>query len=192
MSDETLTKVLAGLQGRRFRGRSDLYRWLRASYKRLAPRLAQDQVSWGVLAQEIAAAGLKNRKGAPPSADSVRRIWGTVCRDLAREAAVKAQRRTRKYPSRISPNWRPQVVEPSRPMTSAGPRAPSSPSVSELSLRGLPGRQSSEVVEFPTVDPSGAPLAEGHVFYRGQSMLRRVAEQLARIDRQARELDRFK
>ena len=96
MSDETLTKVLAGLQGRRFRGRSDLYRWLRANYKRLAPRLAQDQVSWGVLAQEIAAAGLKNRKGAPPSADSVRRIWGTVCRDLAREAAAKAQRRTPK------------------------------------------------------------------------------------------------
>src|SRR6516162_10088525 len=142
MSDETLTKVLAGLQGRRFRGRSDLYRWLRANYKRLAPRLAQDQVSWGVLAQEIAAAGLKNRKGAPPSADSVRRIWGTVCRDLAREAAAKAQRRTRKYPSRISPSWRPQVVEPPRSVASAGaPR--SSPSVSEPSLgqvEGGPGR----------------------------------------------------
>jgi len=64
--------------------------------------------------------------------------------------------------------------------------------VSESSLGGVPGRQSSEVVEFPTVDPSGVPLAEGHVFYRGQSMLRRVAEQLARIDRQAREMDRFK
>jgi hypothetical protein len=49
-----------------------------------------------------------------------------------------------------------------------------------------------EVVEFPTVDPSSAPLPDGHVFYRGQSMLRRVAEQLARIDRQAREMDRFK
>ena len=54
------------------------------------------------------------------------------------------------------------------------------------------GQPHSELVEFPTVDPSGAPLAEGHVFYRGQSMLRRVAEQLARIDRQAREMDRFK
>src|SRR6266446_1375223 len=192
MSDETLTKVLAGLQGRRLRGRSDLHRWLRANYKRLAHRLAQDQVSWGVLAQEIAAAGLKNRKGEPPSGDSVRRIWGTVCRDLAREAAAKAQHRTRKYPSRISPNWRPQVVEPSRPMTSAGPPVPSSPSVNESALAGVPGRQSSDVVEFPTVDPSGAPLAEGHIFYRGQSMLRRVPEQLARIDRQAREMDRFK
>ena len=97
MSDEILTRVLAGLQGRRFRDRSDLYRWLRANYKRLALRLEQDQISWGVLAREIAAAGLKNKKGAPPSADSVRRIWRTVCRDLAREAAAKAQR-----PHRIS------------------------------------------------------------------------------------------
>ena len=66
MSDETLTRVLAGLQGRRFRGRSDLYRWLRANYKRLGPRLEQDQISWVVLAREIAAAGLKNKQGAPP------------------------------------------------------------------------------------------------------------------------------
>jgi hypothetical protein len=64
--------------------------------------------------------------------------------------------------------------------------------VSESSLDGFPESQSSEKVEFPTVDPSGAPLAEGHVFYRGQSMLRRVAAQLAKIDRQAREMDRFK
>jgi len=48
------------------------------------------------------------------------------------------------------------------------------------------------LVDFPTVDPSGAPLPEGQVFYRGQTMLRRVAEQLARIERQAREMDRFK
>jgi hypothetical protein len=53
-------------------------------------------------------------------------------------------------------------------------------------------RPNNEIVEFPTVDPSGAPLPHGHVFYRGQSMLRRVAEQLVMIDRQAREMDRFK
>jgi len=191
MSDETLTRVLAGLEGRRFRGRSDLYRWLRANYKRLAPRVEQDEIPWGVLAREIAAAGLKNRKGAPPSADSVRRIWRTVCRDLAREAAAKAQRHTRKYPSRISPNWRPQVVEPPRPVASAG-APPSSPSVSQSSLGQVEGGPGSGLVDFPTVDASGAPLPEGQVFYRGQPMLRRVAEQLARIERQAREMDRFK
>ena len=191
MSDETLARVLAGLQGRRFRGRSDLYRWLRANYKRLAPRLEQDQISWGVLAREIAAAGLKNKKGAPPSADSVRRICRTVCRDLAREAAAKAQRRTRKYPSRISPNWRPEVVEPPRPVASAG--APLySPSVSESSRGQVKEDLGSGLIDFPTVDPSGAPLPEGQVFYRGRSMLRRVAEQLVRIERQAKEMDRFK
>jgi hypothetical protein len=191
MSDETVTRVLAGLQGHRFRGRSDLYRWLRANFKRLAPRLEQDQISWGVLAREIADAGLKNRKGAPPSADSVRRIWGTVCRDLAREAAAKAQRRTRKFPSRISPNWRPQVVEPPLAVARAG-APPSSPIVGGSSLGQVEEAAGSGLVEFPTVDPSGAPLPEGQVFYRGQPMLRRVAEQLARIERQAKEMDRFK
>jgi hypothetical protein len=68
----------------------------------------------------------------------------------------------------------------------------SSPSVQESSLGEVRGRPPGEVIEFPTVDASGAPLPEGHVFYRGQSMLRRVAEQLARIERQAREMDRFK
>src|SRR6266436_4708730 len=71
MSDETLTGLLAGLQGCRLRGRSDLYRWRRANYKRLVRRVEQNEVSWGVLAQEIAAAGLKNRKGLASSADSV-------------------------------------------------------------------------------------------------------------------------
>jgi len=48
------------------------------------------------------------------------------------------------------------------------------------------------LIDFPTVDPSGAPLPEGQVFYRGRSMLRRVAEQLVGIERQAKEMDRFK
>jgi hypothetical protein len=75
----------------------------------------------------------------------------------------------------------------------AGRRASSSPVARNEAFSGdADGQPRSELVEFPTVDPSGAPLSEGHVFYRGQSMLQRVAEQLERIDRQAREMDRFK
>ena len=192
MSDEALTKVLAGLRAQPYRGRSELYRWLRANHRRLARRLAKDQTSWAVIAQELAAAGLKNTKGDPPSSDSVRRVWATVCRDVAEEMASKARQARKKPPSRISPDWRPQVV----PQPSAAPVTPTARVLTTDGTRPeaaqVGGRPGDEPMDFPTIGPSGAPLAEGHVLYRGRPMLRRVAEQLAKIDRQAREMDRFK
>src|SRR5215831_8224651 len=120
--------------------------------------------------------------GTPPRS-AQRATWGRARRAVAeareRAAANRVSLPKRKYPSRISPNWRPEVVEQSSPKTSAGPQVPSSPPVRSESLVGkAPRHESNEVVEFPTVDPSGAPVPEGHVFYRGQSMMRRVAEQL--------------
>src|ERR1700719_2257291 len=117
MSDEALTKVLGGLRALPYRGRSELYRWLRANHRRLARGLAKDQTSWGVIAQELAAAGVKNTKGDPPSSDAVRRVWATVCRDVAEEMASKARHARKKPPSRISPDWRLQGV----PQPSAAP-----------------------------------------------------------------------
>ena len=85
------------------------------------------------------------------------------------------------------------MVEQTQPALSIGQTALSSSTVRAESVSGEAGAwPNNEVVEFPTADPSGAPLPDGHVFYRGQSMLRRVAEELARIDRQAKEMDRFK
>jgi len=192
MSDEALTKVLAALRAQPYRGRSELYRWLRANHRRLARRLAKDQTSWGVIAQELAAAGLKNTKGDPPSCDSVRRVWATVCRDVAEELASKARQARRKPPSRISPDWRPQVV----PQPAAAPVTPTARVLTTDGTRTeaaqVGGRRGDEPMDFPTIDPSGATLAEGHVLYRGRPMLRRVAEQLAKLERQAREMDRFK
>ncbi len=123
--------------------------------------------------------------------------WSRARRAVAeareRAAAKRPAHRRGRYPSRIPADWRPQVVEKTQPDLSIHQRAPSSPTVRVESVPGEAGaRPNNEIVEFPTVDPSGAPLPDGHVFYRGQPMLRRVAEQLARIDRQAREMDRFK
>jgi hypothetical protein len=85
----------------------------------------------------------------------------------------------------MSPNWRPQEVQlPGPPRTAvvaSGALLPASASAPDT---GPP--------DFPTVDPSGAPLAEGHVFYRGRSMPRSAAENLVDIDRQSIEMDRFK
>ena len=125
MKDEAISKVLAGLEAKPYRGRSDLYRWLRANHRRLSRMMARHQTAWGVLAEEVAAVGVTNTKGLPPSVDSVRRVWATVCRDVEAEAAAKAkpgQAVGRKMPSRISPDWRPVVVPPPpiRPQVSQG------------------------------------------------------------------------
>ena len=187
MADEAIASVLAGIRSQPYRGRSDLYRWLRANHRRLSRRLAEDQASWRVLAEEIGAAGIKNTKGHAPSRDSVRKAWATVCRDVAKAEALKRQNRPigGKFPSRMSPNWRPQEVQlPGPPRTAvvaSGALLPASASAPDT---GPP--------DFPTVDPSGAPLAEGHVFYRGRSMPRSAAENLVDIDRQSIEMDRFK
>jgi hypothetical protein len=132
MSDEAIRKVLAGLEAKPYGGRSDLYRWLRTNHRRLSRKMARLQATWAVLAEEVASVGVKNTKGQPPSVDSVRRIWATVCRDLEAEAGAKAKAaRTvgRKMPSRISPEWRPAVVPPApiRPKVSQGGSAAAHP-----------------------------------------------------------------
>ena len=64
--DQAVGKVLAGLEAKPYGGRSDLYRWLRANHRRLVRKLAKHQTSWAVLANEVAAVGVRNTKGAPP------------------------------------------------------------------------------------------------------------------------------
>jgi hypothetical protein len=176
--------------------RSALFWWMVEHHDELAQAAQGRRLRWKPLCERFAALGLTDVKGRVPSERTARATWGRARRAVtdAREQAANKPESTpkRKYPSRVSPDWRPQVVEQPGSVASAGPRVPSSASVQESSLGEVRGRLPSEVTEFPTVDPSGVPLPEGHVFYRGQSMLRRVAEQLARIERQAREMDRFK
>jgi hypothetical protein len=176
--------------------RSSLFWWMVEHHDEILAAAEGRRIQWGTFCTEATRLGLTDTKGKPPTTRNARETWRQARRAVeeARERAMAKPRAGRpgsKYPSRISPDWRPRVVEQPRP--EAGRRAPSSPVVRGDAFSGdADGQPRSELVEFPTVDPSGAPLAEGHVFYRGQSMLRRVAEQLARIDRQAREMDRFK
>src|SRR5580704_3288486 len=178
--------------------RSSLFWWMVEHHDEILAAAEGRRIQWGTFCAEAARLGLTDTKGKPPTTRNARETWRQARRAVeeARERAMAkppAGRAGSKYPSRISPDWRPQIVEQPRPTAGFGHRASSAPLARGEALSGnADGQPHSELVEFPTVDPSGAPLAEGHVFYRGQSMLRRVAEQLARIDRQAREMDRFK
>lgn len=144
-----------------------------------------------MIASELAREGLKGRNGVGVTGKAVAQVWRRVCRDVDAEADASASARKRKFPSRIAPDWRPQVVPQSSAPIRAGARVAAADSARPEAAQ-VGGRPDGEPTDFATIDPSGAPLAEGHVLYRGRPMLRRVAEQLAKIDRQAREMDRFK
>jgi hypothetical protein len=50
-----------------------------------------------------------------PTAKAVTKVWQRVCRDVAEAQALKAKKKRPiggKFPSRISPDWRPEVVAP--------------------------------------------------------------------------------
>ena len=189
MSDASGSRLFRKRRVHQYARRGYVYSWLRAYYCQVSAALESGEQSWPSLVEVMARDGVAGRNGAQLTANAALKVWRRVCRDMEAAAVARAGAAPkRKYPSRISPNWRPQVVEPPRPVGSAG----ASPSGSEPFLGHVQGGPSSGLVDFPTVDPLGAPLPEGQVFYRGQPMLRRVAEQLARIERQAREMDRFK
>lgn len=177
--------------------RSPLFWWMVEHHDELAQAAEGRRLRWKQLCERFAGLGLTDVNGRVASERTARATWSRARRAVAeareRAAAKRPAHRPGRYPSQIPADWRPQVVEKTQPDLSIHQRAPSSPTVHAESVSGEAGaRPNNEIVEFPTVDPSGAPLPDGHVFYRGQPMLRRVAEQLARIDRQAREMDRFK
>jgi hypothetical protein len=192
MSDTNGSRLFRKRRVHQYARRGCVYSWLRAYYSQVSAALETGEQSWPSLVEAMARDGVTGRNGAQLTANAALKVWRRVCRDVDAAAVGRAGAAPkRKYPSRISPNWRPQVVEPPRPVGWAG-ASPTSPPLSESSPGQVNGGPGGGLVDFPTVDPSGAPLPEGQVFYRGQPMLRRVAEQLARIERQAREMDRFK
>jgi hypothetical protein len=164
---------------------SDAYRLLREQHAAVVARFQSNWPGWDAVALEMSEAGVVGKGGRRLSASSVRRVWKRVCADVAKAQAIDATRKPigGKFPSRISPDWRPQVVLP---------HAPLNPAVAGTSVGASAPASDAAMPDFPTVDPSGAPLAEGHVFYRGRSLPRRAAENLVEIARQGMEIDRYK
>jgi hypothetical protein len=115
MADRLNQRELTTMAARAYRGRSDLYRYIRANHADLISQGVGTAKgpSWADLAVVIAGAGQVNRKGMQPTPDSIRRIFATVSRDLAAEAAERAVARSPILPpsrGRPTPNWTPTEV----------------------------------------------------------------------------------
>ena len=119
MKDKALSDVVAGVRSQPPLRRSDLYRWLRARHRALSKLLADQNPSWIVVADKVAAAGVTNTRGGAPSADSVRRVWACVVKDI--EAEAKRKVGSKVQPSRLSNDWRPTPAATPRPSPAARP-----------------------------------------------------------------------
>jgi len=101
--DRRLTKVLAALRQHGGPGRSPLYRWMRRHHDALAAAFAETPPTWIPLAAEMAAVGLTDADGKPPTAASARQTWYRVRRDLARARDHQAQSVAVLAPDEIAP-----------------------------------------------------------------------------------------
>ncbi len=166
MSEISRTKSFRKRRVRPYRGRGDVYCWLRGHHAQVAMRLATDELSWTTLAEALSREGLKGRNGVELTGRAVAQVWRRVCRDVEADAVVRAAAAPkRKYPSRISPNWRPEVVPP--PNGPASPRA----AVSAVTSGGDGGSRTT--VEEATSEHAREQYA-------------RMDEQLAKLDRKFR------
>lgn len=180
MNDDKRPRLIPKKKVRPYQGRSAVYAWLRAHHAAIEALRMAAPCLWAELALDMEEDGVLDGKAGPPGADNIRMTWVRVARDVSAEAAAKLPKPS-KPPSRMSPDWRPQEVVQL-------PAPSSSPSREVVVMGGVLATEP----EFATVDPAGVPVAPGHVFYNGKTMLRHVAEQVARIIRTAREMDRGK
>jgi len=101
--DRRLVKVLTALRAHGGPVRSPLYRWMRQQHDPLAAAFTEIPPAWGPLSAELAAVGLTDADGKPPTATSARQTWYRVRRDVARARDRAAAKVAALAPDEIAP-----------------------------------------------------------------------------------------
>lgn len=85
-----MAKILEHLNDYPFNGREPLFCWLWANHTLVADmRQRWDAIGWDSIAQVAALDGIKGSRGEPPNANSTRRVWGRVCREVEEDRKRK-------------------------------------------------------------------------------------------------------
>jgi hypothetical protein len=103
--------------------RSTLFWWMLDHHDEIAAAAGGGRPRWGQLCERFAALGLKDGKGNVPSREAARRTWRHVRELVAKSTPRAPTSPKRKYPSRISPGWRPPIVQPPLSAGGAAPAA---------------------------------------------------------------------
>jgi hypothetical protein len=176
--------------------RSSLFWWMVENHDQLASAVGGRRLQWTRLSARFAKLGLTDANGQVPSEQTARKTWQRVRRAVAKArelaAANESARPQRRYPSRISPEWRPPIASSSDGPERESVRTLGLKTPAGLNAGGLPETRGDASMEFSTIDAEGNPVEEGKVFYRGRVMTRHAAEQLERLRRGLQEEDRFR
>ena len=118
-SRRQLRVVLPALE--RSNERSSLFWWMLEHHDEMLAAVSGRRPRWVQLCATFATLDLKDGQGNLPSPEAARRTWRNV-REFAASAVATSLRKPRpKYPSRISPDWRPQTVVPPPPIRAPPP-----------------------------------------------------------------------
>lgn len=103
-------------------GRSPLYRWLRARHDAFAELVEETRPNWKGLAKGFTELGLEGAGGRSLTAETVRRTWWRVRRDVA---AARARRAKPPHPPAAVPASPPVATRaPPPPAPAAAPASP--------------------------------------------------------------------
>jgi len=178
MSDPVHTRLTRKKRVREYNARGNIYAWLRAHHGDVARCRDVERRPWGVLIPEMVADGVRREDGKEPTVKNVSRVWERVCRDI--EADAKAAKPKRNFPSRNSPDWRPEVVAQSpavaqRPVVAHAPVVPPPPIRPPPRPAGTALQTSAADPNAQTHDPDMSPAV--------RAALDAVFEDLAAVDR---------
>ena len=122
----------------KWRGRGEIYAWLRAHHQKIKSLKVGDDRPWSELLLDLRADLAGSIPADRIALNNVLNTWKRVCRDLDDSPPVY---RFKNYPSRISKDWRPEVV--SSPTVEPAPRGQLTPGIHPpgTSLIRKPGQE---------------------------------------------------
>ena len=163
------------------RERSTLFWWMVDHHAELVEASKGRRLQWRSLCARFAELGLADATGKPATPEGARLTWRRARAAVAeaqRHAPVpKPARQGSVYPSRISPNWRPQEA----PQTSAPP-VPKTPPESAPSQSLVPTQPAGPAPLSPFADTRTKEEIEAHI----QEQERKMDEMFAKHDRKYR------
>ncbi len=162
-SKRELREVLPALK--RGEERSTLFWWMLDHIDELVAAANGRRPRWGQLCERFASLDLKDGRGCLPSPEAARRTWRHVRLYAASQEAAKLPKRS-KPPSRMSPDWRPEVVPPA---VQPGTMVPA--------LRGQSGLVPARGSSLAALEEDPAAKA------RADAMMDNVMQQLLDMDR---------